>query len=260
MDVKYFCVGHKAPLFSPNVSYDFFCSEVVEHQRLVYVPDRLYGEVFDGGFLSEYAQLISIVEYLKAAHVPLDSRIYLFQYRKFLSIDSPNVKPALNNWWSYPVDSECANSLFPDCEKLDCFAGDYIVGPKIKVQSLADNYFRAHHGEDFISFVLALKETVFDCRTCDEFSKYQYLIPAPSLGLFSVRFIIETVELMMRAWVFFYKNFYIKREGYQRRCGGFLLERLNSFLLLKAIEKHPVSFTSGYQIIVSDTNVIQCTV
>lgn len=260
MDIKYFCIGHKAPLFTPNVSYDFFCSEMVEHQSLIYVPDRRYGEVFNGSFLSEYTQLISIVEYLKAAAVSLDSKVYLFQYRKFLSIDIPSVMPALNNWWSYPVDSDCAGSLFPDFDKLNGIAGDYIVGPKLKVRSLADNYFRAHHGEDFIGFVLALKETVFDCRTCDEFYKYQYLIPAPSLGLFSVKFIIETVELMMKAWVFFYENFYIKRESYQRRCGGFLLERLNSFLLLKAIEKHPLAFTSGYQIVVSDTQVVQCTV
>jgi hypothetical protein len=60
--------------------------------------------------------------------------------------------------------------------------------------------------------------------------------------------------LKMRAvWSHFFKHFFTPRPGYQRRVGGFLLERLHSFLILQRLSQsvgYPIDF--GYQFVVSE--------
>ncbi len=56
-------------------------------------------------------------------------------------------------------------------------------------------------------------------------------------------------------------HFLQKREGYQRRVGGFLLEHLHGFLLLDHVTSLPVERTTvGRLVIVSESEVVQPTV
>jgi hypothetical protein len=64
----------------------------------------------------------------------------------------------------------------------------------------------------------------------------------------------EHMKILQEAWLLFAKKFYVPRLGYQRRVGGFLLERLHSFLLYEIFFpniKMPV--VEANQIIVSDS-------
>lgn len=256
-----YCIGHKPIAFHCPVDYLYITPQMIVDSNCLYIPDSFFGEVFNGSFLSEYTQLIGLRDHLLAEQVSSDNYIYIFQYRKFLSIQKPNCDPSINNPWSYPVTPQLAGNFFPNNSTLEMFNNCSIIGPVIKVRSLAHNYAHVHEVEDFTSFLLSLRETIFDSGECDRFSKYDLLIPAPSLGLFRIGFFLEVVDRMINAWSHFYHNFYVQRDGYQRRVGGFLLERLNSYLLLSAINSNKIkNYTQGFQITVSNSQRIELTV
>jgi hypothetical protein len=55
---------------------------------------------------------------------------------------------------------------------------------------------------------------------------------------------------LQSVWELFYHTSYEKRDGYQRRVGGFLLERLHSFLIYERLKENPQQFISGHQYVV----------
>ena len=86
------------------------------------------------------------------------------------------------------------------------------------------------------------------------------LIPAPSLGVTRVDIFLKHMNLLTLAWKHFSNHFSIFRDGYQRRLGGFLLERLHSFLIYEEInvKQNFVAF-QGSQIVISDSLIIEQT-
>ena len=71
----------------------------------------------------------------------------------------------------------------------------------------------------------------------------------------------KKMSTLRKVWQAFVPHFLQKREGYQRRVGGFLLERLHGFLLLDHVTSLPVERTTvGRLVIVSESEVVQPTV
>jgi hypothetical protein len=87
------------------------------------------------------------------------------------------------------------------------------------------------------------------------------LIPAPSLGVTRADIFLKHMAILKLAWEHFSNHFSISRDGYQRRLGGFLLERLHSFLLYEDINiQKNYSVFQGHQITISDSLIIQKTI
>lgn len=256
-----YCIGHKQALFEPTVDYCCVTPTYFANGNLLHIPDNKYGDAFNGKFLSEYTQLLGLRDFLKEIGAPRSNYIYVFQYRKFISLKKPTSVPASNVCYTYPVLPFMAKSLFPDEHDLKSLFNKSILGPVVNVGSLAKNYSMHHCVEDFVSFALALRETIFNAKECDRFSKCELIIPAPSLGLIKIDAFLDVIDKLEVVWSYFYQNFYVERGGYQRRVGGFLLERLNSYLLLMMIENRIIDTPiHGYQITISDSDIVSVTI
>lgn len=257
--MKYFCIGHRAPLFSPNSLYTHVSSIVFQELQQIIVPDDVFGPKYHGSILSEYTQLFGLAKVLEES--PKDERIYIFQYRKFLSLMKGS-QLSSNMPYVYACLPEEGEMLFPSHLDFQGLKDEFVIGQPIAVDSVAQQYALSHRVEDFSAFIYSLsKMNGFNERRCMNFIHSKMLLPAPSIGVFKIGIFLEHMQTLQSAWQHFSSNFYVSREGYQRRVGGFLLERLHSFLILEEINrKEQVLIKQGYQIVISDSLEITPTV
>ena len=97
----------------------------------------------------------------------------------------------------------------------------------------------------------------FDEQRCKNFINYQILLPAPSLGVFRVDIFLKHMEVLKVVWAHFAEHFFVARDGDQRRVGGFLLERLHSFLICEEASNKIYNVVHGNRVVVSDSLVIK---
>lgn len=256
--MKLFCVGHKPPVFAPRAEFTHVSPFVYPDLTQIIVKDDTYGENFHGSILSEYTQLFGLADHLENA--PEDELFYIFQYRKFISLRPGNNK-AINVSYAYACPQEEANALFPSQTELASTGERLLTGPAVKLRSLAHDYSLRHLAEDFAAFSISLSTVDgFDALRCKTFINCEVLIPAPSLGTSRVDIFLRHVKIMRAAWGHFSENFLVNRADYQRRVGGFLLERLHSFLLYETITSKTIAASRGVQIVVSDSPSIKPTI
>ena len=248
--IDYYCIGHVLPAFSIPQDFTYvgpvFCNKA---SKTIFIPSESPGDVFDGRFLSEYAQLFGLADMLG----PLGSgSLYLFQYRKFISLRC-GMRQSTNIPYAYASLGDEAEKLFPNITELNTLSSEVMVGPIIRIPSTAANFSQYHLVEDFAAFCHTLGTlSILSTSDISRFINYKLLIPAPSLGLYPYELFYSHMQILRRAWVRFYEIHFLPREDYQRRVGGFLLERLHSFLILDALQKQQLRAHQGHQIIISD--------
>jgi hypothetical protein len=256
--IDFFCIGHKPPAFSPEESFVHVTPGAHPNLIQLIIPDDSYGNRFHGSILSEYCQLFGLADYLKKNRKP--DNIYVFQYRKFSSLRRGAVQGS-NMPYAYACNRDEANNLFPSKASLAALGDAMMVGPAVKVQSLSSHYATVHHPEDFSCFAVALKSVDgFDDARIRKFVNCDVLFPAPSLGFFKFQYLSDHLETLKQAWEVYSRHYFKAREGYQRRVGGFLLERLHSYLIYEDILNGTgLKAVQGFQIVVSDSDVISRT-
>lgn len=251
-----YCVGHLPPLFTPDIPYvQLTPKELGLNSQQIVIPDDSGGPGWDGRLLSEYKQLIALGDILSQCSD--NEHVYIFQYRKFLSLRNSG-QCAENMRYAHVAKPPLANVLFPNKAELSTLGSKLFHGPIIKVRSLAAHYGTCHRIEDFCAFCAScLQSKVLNHRSLKAFINCNYLVPAPSLGNYPVGWLRQTLEMMTYVWSDFSEHYLVLRDGYQRRVGGFLLERLNSFFLIELIRmtRKDERFM-GYQIVVSDSPVV----
>ena len=254
--MKYYCIGHKLPTFIVSESYIHVSPNVYPELNQLIVPDDLYGEQFHGRILSEYTQLFGLAEYLKDA--PRDEKFYIFQYRKFISLRQPTTLSA-NLPHAYACSSTESALFFPSQNELSRLGDELLLGKIIgNIGSIAEFYAANHDVNDFSAFMISLYSAVgFNEQRCKNFINYQILLPAPSLGVFKVDIFLKHMEVLKMVWTHFAEHFFVARNGYQRRVGGFLLERLHSFLICEEVINKIYNVAHGNQIVVSDSLEIE---
>jgi hypothetical protein len=129
-----------------------------------------------------------------------------------------------------------------------------LIGPVLSIGNLTRNYGRYHVAEDFLMFNLAMRDSsLFDTEELKQFIHFPYLVPSPSIGVFLAKHLLDDLRVLKAVWEVFYRQYFVPREGYQRRVGGFLLERLHSFIILRrAIRDGFKNTISCFQHIVSE--------
>lgn len=258
--IHYFCIGHELPTFEPATDYLFVSPIEKKVKNFLYVPDLSLGEAFNGKFLSEYTQLIALSHYLKEANISPSDSVYIYQYRKFITLSKQGLNPDPHLFWTYLVHPSLAYQYFPNRSELDILSEKIITGPVLNIRSIIHNYSGNHHIEDFSAFILSLRETIFSAKECNQFCQTNLFIPAPSMGLFRVDFFMNVIDQLTQVWKYFYENFFIERHGYQRRVGGFLLERLNSYLITMALSDQVIhKHFAGYQLTVTQDSQVRQT-
>ncbi len=230
--LKTYCVGHTKPIFTPPVEYEMLCPNSLGISNEIVIDDNRFGSTIDGTSLAEYSQLFGLYEMLSAGDIVADE-LFLFQYRKFISPKSGGV--ASKSPWVRVLTPLEGNILFPSLEQLQAQSSRLIVGSLFNLsESISSNYARVHVIEDLVMFSAACAKNKFltenDIRS---FATYCGLIPSPGLCYIKVDLFIKIMQILKETWDEYYRYYHIKRDGYQRRVAGYLLERLHSHLLCK---------------------------
>lgn len=249
--MRLICIGHKAPAFTPRLPYHFISPHKIDGQPSIVIPDDYLGEAFSGRVLSEYTQLMVLAQ--KIEQEGSTDPLYFFQYRKFLSLREPTQR-STTFVWAFAAKVEEANDLFPTQQEIDTLQDANLFGPAFDKIGMAEQYGFSHVPRDLICFTLALSLLDdFDRGRLDRFASCPVLFPAPALGVYHPEMFVRHMRILKRAWQSFYDNYYIPREAMQRRVGGFLLERLHSFLIYEEMTNpNRAKSLNGYQVIVSD--------
>mgnify|MGYP003383647192 CR=1 FL=1 len=256
--MRLFCIGHKPPVFEISQDFTFVTPNPVPGLNVMPVPDDRYGPGFDGRIVSEYAQLRALAEMLEQEGSNED--IYIMQYRRFLGVEKP-LRTSTNLPFAFATRPSEAPGLFPGKSDLRALAGQRLICPLAGLRkTISGQYADFHHAEDIACFAMALAEVDgFDRKRRQHFVSLNQHFPSPSLGIMQPELLIGQMKLLMAAWDVFHQHYYVPRQGQQRRVGGFLLERLQSFLLFEELERG-VELFEGYLNIVSDTDDIQATI
>lgn len=125
---------------------------------------------------------------------------------------------------------------------------------------MLEHYATAHVIEDMMYFCAFLVEAkLLSPIEAAEFLREGVLIPSSSVGVFLKKTFTDLVDVLRVAAEFRYSRNFVAREGYQRRNIGFLLERLESFLILQRIRSGLSIESLGHSLAISDSEVVSST-
>ena len=226
--------------------------------KLVVVPDSTYGD--NGSALSEYAQLFWLYDNLDRVASGFNF-MRIFHYRRFVSPAPPPVGTrSVNQCWSTAIQPA----------QLHYFDGAF---DRTATQELANSptsfpggvlgqYAHSHHLEDMLRFTEFLSaQSILGPKSAAEFIQSSTLIPSSSIGVFSVKTFREIYRSLRPASDFLCSPLFTARQGYQRRSAGFLLERFQSYLILRHIREHQnQEMNIGYNVVISDTPTVHSTI
>jgi hypothetical protein len=246
------CIGHQLPTFQQPEGTTIIGPLENSGKEVCHVSDDWGGPQLSGLILAEYCQLFWLADRIKGAGDGLRF-IVLSQYRKFISLQ-PGSTRASNAPYTFVATPEGAPRLnLSDTQVRHMLSQErtHLVGPVLKIGSTIENYARYHLLSDFLAFCeQMLRSGRFSPELVARFASSNALIPAPSLGLHPVDEFLSDMATLQSVWELFYHTSYEKRDGYQRRVGGFLLERLHSFLIYERLKENPQQFISGHQYVV----------
>lgn len=222
-------------------------------KHLAVVDDKLFGE--NGSSLSEYVQLIWLLDQLDNV-LGNCSYIRIFHYRRFVVKNKPEIGiKSTNQPWSTVIsESEC---IFFDSD-FDRFSSCEIFNTPVKFEGgVLTQYSTTHVLNDMLKFVsFLIEEEIFSHIEAVEFLREDTLIPASNIGTFKIATFREIFTTLKKASYFLYSDKFTVRQGYQRRSMGFLLERLNSYLILKMMRQGLISQNFGHNIVISDDALV----
>ena len=232
-----FCIGHKPITFNTESDFIFLSSKALGLNNELLVNDNRdpFGE--NGSSLSEYSQLFYLNDLLIKGEISTDY-IYLFQYRKFIS---PIVSGAVDiiNPYNRIISPSLSNNLLPHKNYLDSLNCDLITGSIVNFNSsISHQYSKLHIIDDMVNFSACLA-SVSELKTIDinNFSTLNGFIPCPTLCLIKTVHFTYIMNILKKVSVHFLNHYFIKREGYQYRSTGYLLERLHSILIFKLLRE-----------------------
>jgi hypothetical protein len=221
---------------------------------LIVAPDENFGA--GGRALAEYAQLAWLSDHFDEI-VGGHDFIRLVQYRRFVS-RAPMGRPT-NCFFANYIG---ADELGAAEAEFDRHSETGLVNSPVAFPeggTLAQ-YAVCHILDDMLAFSAWLIEAgLFTPLAVARFLEEERLIPAGGTGLFPVAVLREIGAKLRSAADFVNSPRYIARKGYQRRLGGFLLERLNSHLLMNLAREGRIK-AAGHYIYISEDGLIQPTV
>ncbi len=232
-----FCVGHVPPVFQPGLPFTMLTPRPLGLPGEMVLPDERHSAPgLHGAVLAEYAQLFSLHDLIEAGDLVVD-RLYLFQYRKFIGLRTGGV--AANAPWLRIAPPADAAALMPSLEALQALPQAAVVGSMFGLgASVAQNYAQVHVIDDLVTFAACLGAAGMDPGAVRQFAAFQGLVPSPALCLVNTPLFLRQMRVLRAAWGEYTRHAasaHTARTGYQMRVGGYLLERLHSHLLCRAV-------------------------
>lgn len=242
------CLGHVSfpPEFIRYVDLMLSPRDVSAPCRSIVVDDSYFGE--HGSALSEYVQLLWLYDHFDSI-VDGHDFVRVFQYRRFVShgrVGRPSNRRHMR--WIKADELLRREKDFSRHSTTELFNEIY----KSR-KTMLKQYEAAHVLIDMIHFSKFLLEAeVLDTKQIASFLSSPQLIPACNMGTFRVATLREVLMTLRKAAAFIETSDFTPRAGYQRRSLGFLLERLNSHLLLQRVESGSTQAAFGHHILISD--------
>jgi hypothetical protein len=244
------CIGHKPFPAQYRHYFDYMLSPfpISEGSQFVVVYDKLFGE--NGASLSEYAQLFWLLQNLDR-FIHDETHIRVFQYRKFVSDGQTGLGEACSLRWARAIREAQLGAFHHDFAR--CGSGEMVNTPYRFPNGILGQYGTAHPLEDFMDFAkFLLQKHILNTVELSNFLRGEVLIPAGSIGVLTIENFKLIYSVLLKASAFMSDPSFPARTGYQRRNMGFLLERLNSYLLLKGISEGTIARKTGIHMIISD--------
>ena len=221
---------------------------------LIVAPDERFGA--GGRALAEYAQVAWLSDHFDEV-VGIYDFIRVIHYRRFVSRVSMGRQT--NHFFANYIredELDAAEAEF-DRHSETGLVNSPVTFP---VGGTLAQYAVWHVLEDMLTFSTWLMEAgLFTPLEAARFLEQPKLIPASSTGLFPVAVLRELCAKLRSAAEFVNSPRYIPREGYQRRLGGFLLERFNSHLLMNLVRDGRIK-AAGHYIYISEDGHIRPTI
>ncbi|WP_432240076.1 hypothetical protein [Herbaspirillum robiniae] len=222
-------------------------------KRKAIVPDDLYGE--NGHSLSEYGQLIWLNHKIDAL-APQAQYVNIFQYRRFVSPQPVAGNRASNGNWIATIQEDELGAYAACFDRNQ--GGPCFNTPVRFPDGVLTQYAAQHVLEDMLNFVKFLTEIqMFSPLDAARFLRYENIIPACSVGIYDVKTFKKLFAYLERAADFMHSPYFIVREGYQRRSMGFLLERLQSFMILELLGQ---GAKFGQNMMISESEAVTSTI
>lgn len=250
MHLKIF-TGHKPPSFAIWPDYIY-----ASNNNLFKLPDDSFLNGITDKIISEYYSLFLIKKYLVDVGI-IDGQITICQHRRFV-LNSKIGAAALNQPFARVVSNNEAAALTGDL--LEPLKGNILLAsPYFFKGTLIFQYGLHHPVRDLLRFTSDCID--FGLLSADDVHKFlisNNFMPAPSCGTYPIEIFIEVMDLLQKCTLAFHKSGYVERSGYQGRAISFLLERLNSYLLIRALKSRGYEFSNycGFTTLANEGNVI----
>ena len=258
-----YVIGHKPAIYPVLAgAKQLLSNQFPTEPNSIYVPDNWGGDEYDGKTLSEYSQLFWLADHF-ASRRNLPEFVHIAQYRKFVALKS-GITRATNTPYVFTVSPINAPEYTLKSDAISEVIEGHrseLVGPVLKIRSVLDNFNTYHILEDVLNFCSSIAtHELLEKSKVVEFLHFPYLIPAPSLGLHKTSFFLDDIRLMKSIWKQFQRQFKVNRTGYQRRVGGFLLERFHSFrIMTRKLSGETVLHFANQFVVTEDLNFVRPT-
>lgn len=252
------CLGH-LPFPATHAHHiDLMISPclVVGAKRFALVEDKQFGP--NGSALSEYAQLLWLYDHLDEVAAGREF-IRIFHYRRFVSVTPPVVGNQSENLvWATTISPEHLNAFEVDFGRYSEY--EVYNTPVQFTTGMLGQYAISHVLSDMLRFTdFLLTKELMSPGEAVEFLHQSMLIPSCNIGIWRVETYRLIFGILRDAAQFLYSKEFVSRPDYQRRSVGFLLERLNSYLLLKSMQVDPGRGIYGHNVVISDSPVVSHT-
>lgn len=234
MKILKVCVGHKVPDFNPGPDHLMLCPNTLGLPNELVLSDDRFGSKFVGSSLAEYSQLFGLADLLSSGAISADM-LFLFQYRKFISPNEGGYQSVAS--WVKVISRTQGSELFPSRDTLLGYKGNLIVGSLLDLnESISASYAKVHVIEDLVTFSAACSESgMVNDVTIKQLASMRGIIPSPALCYVSVELFINLMNILRAVTNAFMPYYHTRRDGYQMRSTGYLLERLHSVLICQLI-------------------------
>lgn len=226
------CISHAPLRFSPAVPFEFVSPVPLDGLDITLIDDGALGPRYNGRVLSEYLQLFVLAERWRN----LDEMIHLFQYRRFLTPIRPaNTETRITG--GAKVDRHTVPNYVPSFARLEAVTL-LTIGTILK-RPMAEQFAAHHNISDLMNLALSMVQSgQLSEEDARQFLVSKIMLPSPSIGIYPAAMLVEHLDIMRGVWEHFVDHYYQPRTGYQRRIGGFLMERLQGYLVLRHIDRH----------------------